>query len=356
MALPNPIYIGAEGAEHQPSQIRLLSYGLTAGVQGVIGNADCAIKALDAPGAFIRSMPGAYNVLAKHLGGSYEGYAGSYDVQEVVAVSPVGSSGPRADLVILRIEDPSVTGAGEWPDPPSAAEGPYAYIRVIEGVDTDVWDVTQHEPDGDTWSAITLARIDRPANTTIVNQSHITELRSLAKIGGTRTVVVSAPEPPPIAQASFMQFKASASDPNYGNPSGGTDTVHDYLNADTLVKNWPSVATWQVPVPAWAVECDAEFEVFNAQIITGDVYGKMWLDFGGTTLTFQTYAIDYVSVPSRHNISFGRTFTIPSSLRGKVITVRTKFQSYYTAPGKLDAKSGVQTKLALNFQRTPDTP
>jgi hypothetical protein len=352
VALPNPVYIGEEDALHAPSQIRLLSYGLTAGVQGVLGNTDCAVKALDTPGASIQVMPGAYNVLAKHLGGSYEGYAGSFDVAETVAVSAVPSGSTRRDLVILRIEDSSTTGSGAWDPPADQVNGPYAHIRVIENVASTVWDVSQVDS---TWSAITLARIERPASTGIVQQSHITDARSLAAIGGSRTIIEQVTLPP-IAQASYMEFKASASDPNYGNPVGGSDTVHDYLDADTATKNWPSAATWQVPIPSWAVSCDAEFVVYNAQIITGDVYGKMWLDFGGTATTFQTYAIDYVSVPSRHNVAYGRTFTIPSALRGTVATVRTKFASYYTATGKLDAKSGVQTRLFLNFQRVPDVP
>ena len=353
MALPNAWYID-ENAIHKPSVSRLLSYGLTTGKFGVLGTTDCAIKALGTPGAAIQAMPGAYNVPAKHLGGSYESYAGSWDVAEQVSVSAVGSAGSRSDLVILRAENPYVSGSGTWSTPLDPAEGPYMFVRVIENVANTVWDVAQVN---DTWSAVTLSRIDRPANTGIVEQSHITDLRSLAALGGTRTVIVTNPPttPPPIAQAYYMQFKESASDPNYGNPTGGSDNQNDLLVADTATKNWPREAVWQnIAVPDWAVECDAEMVIYNAQIQTNDCYGKLWLDFGGTTTTFQTYAIDYTGQPGRHNIGYGKTFTIPSSLRGKVITVRAKAASYYTAPGRLSAKSGTTTKLSLNFQRVPD--
>jgi hypothetical protein len=351
--LPNPIYIG-ENALHQPSAIRLLSYGLTTGKPGVLGTTDCAIKALGTPGAAIQAMPGAYMVRNKALGGSYEGYAGKFDVAEQKAVSAVGSGGSRRDLVVLVIKDPYVSGAGAWDEPGDLVDGPYAHIEVIENVGTTVWDVSQAGAPYNTWSAITLARIDRDPSTGIVTQGDITDLRSLAALGGTRTVIVDAPDPPPIAQQSYVQFKESAGDPNYGNPVGGSDTVHDYLVADTATKNWPAAATFQVPVPEWAVECDVEFQVFNAQIITDDVYGKMWVDFGGTATTFQTYAIEYVAQPGRWVVAYGKTITVPSALRGKVITVRTKFASYYTTTGKLDAKSGTTTKLSLNFQRVPD--
>lgn len=354
MALPNPIYIGATGAEHEPSQIRLLSYGLTSGVQGVLGNADCRITALGAPGPAVQALPGAYNVLAKHLGGSYEGYAGSFDVAETTAtISNVSSAGPRSDLVILIIKDPSVTGSGSWTLPADAKAGPYAFVEVIEGVTTTTWDVAQYN---NTWSAITLARIDRAANATTVTQGDITDLRSIAALGGTRTVVIENPPVtvPPIAQAQFVQFLPSAVDPNYANPSGGTDATHDYLVADTATKDWPSVASTQVAVPEWAVECDAEFQVFNAQILSGDVFGDLWLDFGGTATTSQTYAIDFDGTPGRWIVPYGRTFTVPTSLRGKLITVRTKFKSRFTSSGQLDAKTGTTTKLSLNFQRVPD--
>lgn len=349
MALPNPAYVG-QNAIHPASVIRLMAYGITAGQRGVFGPFDCEIKALETPGAQIQGMPGGYSVPAKHLGGSYESYDGKWDVAEVVDVSPVDSGGPRSDLVVLRMEDPYVSGAGSWVVPADPELGPYIHLRVLENVPADTTDVSQVNS---TWSAITLARIDRDASTGIVEQADIVDLRSIAQLGGTRTVVQQV-NPPPIAQASYVQFAASASDPGYANPVGGTDTVHDFLDADTATKDWPIAATYQVPVPEWAVECDAEFMIYNAQILVGDVYGDMWLDFGGVATPSQTYAVDYNDVPGRHNIGYGTTFTVPSSLRGDLITVRTKFASRFSAGGKLDAKTGVTTKLALNFQRVPD--
>lgn len=352
--VPNPIYVD-EQALHRPSSIRLLSFGLTTGQQGVIGPADCAVKPLGTPGAQVQMMPGAYNILARHLGGSYESYAGKLNVAELSdTISPTSSAGPRSDLVILRVENPYVSGAGNWPGPADPVNGPYVYLRVIEGVASNVWDVSQVNP---TWSAMTLARIDRPASTGVVTQAHIRDLRSVASLGGTRTVIIDNPPVtiPPVAQSYYLEFKASDIDPNYKNPSGGSDNAHDYLVADTQVKNWPVRAVWnQVPVPDWAVSCDAEFQVFNAQILNNDVFGDMWLDFGGAATTPQTYAIDYGSQPGRWIVPYGVTFAVPPALRGRLITVRTKFRSRFNAPGRLDAKTGTVTKLALNFQRRPD--
>ncbi|RZT87453.1 hypothetical protein EV383_4377 [Pseudonocardia sediminis] len=353
MALPNPIYIG-QNALHTPASIRLLAYGLTTGVQGVLGTADCAIKALGTPGAAVQAMPGAYMVRAKHLASNYEGYAGKFDVAEQVTVSPTTSSGGRSDLVILVIKDPYVSGAGSWATPTgqAAIDGPYAFIEVIEGVASTTWDIAQRPTEGG-WSAITLARITRPASTGIVQQSHITDLRSLATLGGTRTVIIDNPPvtPPPIAQSSYVQFKPSARDANY--PS--SDTVHNYLNANTTAtQSWPAAATWDVPIPSWATSMDIDAAVYGAQILNGDIFGEIWMTVNGSAQAPLTVALDYGQVPARHTIPYGGTFAVPSSIRGRVVTFRLQMRHYYNGPGRMDAKAGTTSRLNVFFQRYPD--
>lgn len=354
MALPNPIYIGAEGAEHKPSQIRLLSYGLTTGVQGVLGNADCAIKALGTPGAAIQAMPGAYNVLARHLGGSYESYAGSFDEAEQVSVSPVGSSGPRSDLVILRIQDTSVSGSGSWPTPASAADGPYAYIVVVENVGATCWDVRQVDPDGDTWSAITLARIDRPANTGIVSQSHITDLRSLAALGGTRLVVIENPPVtvPPIAQEVFAR----------STKCNANDTLKDN---ETSWKDWPQQANWQVPVPEWARTVSVMMTGTPAS--RSHVWAEIRLNIDGTALSPREVDLNLAEDTAinvyRAVIPYGGVYTVPQAARGRVVTVKVQAHSAYAGTGitlltadapDSDGKAGCYFDAWLLFQRNPD--
>lgn len=349
MALPNPIYIGEDAAEHKPSQIRLLSYGLTTGKQGVLGNPDCAIKALGTPGASIQAMPGAYNVMAKHLGGSYEGYAGSFDEAETVAVSAVGSGAARRDLVILRIEDTSVSGSGSWDDPPSAADGPYAHIRVIEGVGTTVWDVSQVN---DTWTAITLARIDRPASTGVVQQSHITDLRSLAALGGTRTVIVDAPDPPPIAQEVFAV-------------STHCNNNHELKENNTSFIDWPSQASWQVPVPEWARKVSVMMTGTPAS--RSHAWGEIRLSFDGTALSPREFDINNAPDGAvnvyRANIHYGGVYDVPAGARGDVVTVKVQAKSNAGATTARmliadaidpDGVSSCYFDLWLLFQRAPD--
>jgi hypothetical protein len=352
VVLPNPWYVGADGALMPPSASRLLSYGLTTGKQGVLGTTDCAIKELGTPGPYIQAMPGAYNVMAKHLGGSYESYAGSFDEAETVAVSNVGSGGSRRDLVVLVIMDTSVSGSGSWDDPPSAADGPYAAIEVIEGVGTTVWDVSQAGAPYNTWSAITLARIDRPASTGIVDQSHITDLRSLAALGGTRTVIVDAPDPPPIAQEVFAV-------------STNCNNNHQLLLSNTSYIDWPSQANWQVPVPEWARKVSVMMTGTPAS--AAHAWGEIRLNFAGTALSPREFDINNAPDGAvnvyRANLHYGGVYTVPEAARGDVVTVKVQAKSNIT-PGStrmliadkvdVDGSAGCYFDLWLLFQRTPD--
>lgn len=357
MAIDNPMYIDQK-ALHRPSAIRLLSYGLTTGTQGVIGNTDLQVRALGTPGNQVQVMPGAFNVLARHLGGAYESYAGKIRVAETSQpISPTTSSGGRSDLVILRVENPYVSGSGAWEEPADPVEGPYAFVRVIEGVPNTTYDVRQLTSiGGDTWSAITLARIDRPASTGVVTSAAgvIRDLRSLASLGGTRTVIVENPavEPPPIASSYFLQFKDQPRDATY--PS--SEITHNYWSANQQWQSWPNRATWQVPVPSWAVSMDIDAAIFNAQILDGDVFAQLSFEIAGSRgyVSPNVIAIDYVQVPGRHTLPFGGTYPVPAAIRGKVVTFRMQMASYHPAPGRMDAKTGTTAKLAVNFQRVPD--
>lgn len=348
MALPNPIYID-ENALHSPSVIRLLAYGLTSGVQGVIGQTDCAVKALGTPGAAVQAMPGAYMIRAKHLGGSYEGYGGKYTAAETSpTISATTSSGGRSDLVVLEIRNPYVEGSGSWDPPADLVNGPYIYLKVIEGVPNTTWDITQYDA---TREAITLARIDRPASTGIVQQNHITDLRSLAQLGGTRTVIEQTTVPP-IAQ----QVYAASTHCNN----------NDQLNFNDLSwKDWPTQATWQVPVPDWAGAVSVMMTGTPAS--AASAWGELRLNFAGTALSPREFDINNAPDGAinvyRANIPYGGVYTVPSAARGHVVTVKVQAHSNAgtTATRMLiadktdvDGSASCYFDLWLLFQRVPD--
>lgn len=345
MALPNPIYIDSS-ALHSAQAIRLLAYSAVEGRQGVLDKAHLSVAALPTPAGAIQVLPGGYSVLAKHLGGDFEAYVGKFSVAEQVAVSPTSSSGPRTDLVIARIENPYVSGAGVWAVPVDAVNGPYAAIRVIEGVPPNTCDVTGYN---NTWSSITLARITRAANTGVVAQADITDLRSLAKLGGERLVVINNPPatPPPIAQ-------------QYWTESTPIDNGNQFLGSSVAWTDFPTQATWQVPVPSWATGMD--MNILYNPAITGSLWGQMRLvagpsaDPGGVIPTEYDVNFPGGPGPARETLMIGGTFYLAPALRGTVVTMKLQAKSNdnsATHPGKLVCSRGTRIAIWLNMKRSP---
>lgn len=341
MALPNPWYINAN-ARHQAATQRLLAYAAVEGQEGVLGATHLEVRAAQTPNGTIQAYPGAYSVLAKHLGGSFEAYLGKIDVAETVAVNPTNSSGPRTDLVILRVENPYVTGSGAWAAPADTVEGPYVHVRVIEGVDPNLVHVLGHN---NTWSAITLARITRPANTGFVNQGHITDLRSLATLREQRLIVINNQSPtiPPIAQDYWTE----------STPVGNNAQL---LGSETGWKDFPSGLSWNVPVPIWALGVD--IDVLTQPALTlGSLSGQFRVVFGTDTpdAVPTDFAEDLDGTTRRRPIfMIGGTESLSSGIRGTVVSVKIQARSTNGAlPGRLRFEPGSRINLRFNFKRYP---
>jgi hypothetical protein len=173
---PVPWFVA--GGDHPPEVARLLAHVASGGDEGVIESTDCKVTPLLIAGKGVLVNPGAVSIPNRASGARRQSYLASSNVAETVTLSDTPSSGPRTDLIIARIEDPAYMGTGPI-DPEDAADGPYIFTRVVEGVPantTRVQDVAGHAND----SAITLARVTRPAQTGTVLQQHITDLREMA--------------------------------------------------------------------------------------------------------------------------------------------------------------------------------
>lgn len=349
-----PFYIDAE-AEHPASILRTLAWAATEGKQGILSPGALAPRAMSTPGKGLMLDPGPFAVNARHPGGSFQNYVDALLTARFVPLSDVPSSGPRTDLIIARVENPYAGEPTTW-TPVDPEDGPYRRFLAVEGVGSGISSVLAWN---NTWSAIPIARVTRPANTGNVLQSHITDLRSLADLGGDRLVDIDWPAgPPPVASEYYTNFNPSAGDPNYGKPTGGSDNVHNYWVADTGWKDWPSVANWDVPIPEWATSMDIELTIMNAQLLTNEVYAKqrIALTRSGVTTAYVpelTVAIDWTGTPGRYNINYGGAMLIPTAMRGRIVNFKNQLASYYSTPGRLDAKGGTTTRLAVNFKRVP---
>lgn len=342
-----PIYIDAN-ARHRPRSLRLLAHMALAGREGVLEPDDLAVRAFLAPTGQIRVAPGSWGVASTALGGAGEAYADKFTAEIVKTVNPTDAAG-RTDLVILRVKNPYVEGTGDWPIPADAENGPYWDIDVIHGVPPNTNSVHAYNA---AWSAITLARITRPANTTVVQQGHITDLRSLVDLSGERIIIIDNPpaEPPPIAEKIWTE----------STPCQNSATI-----PSTQTGSWayfPLAADWQVPIPTWAVGLDVNITC-NPQV-TGDVWGGMRLVIDEGSGVVDTmgiipadYDFNYFGGPGPERVTHlvGGTGLLAARHRGKIRRFRLQVRSYDSGnhSGHLAQERGTRVNVLLNFKRVP---
>ncbi len=344
MALPTPLVIDAN-ARHDADAFRALCELASEGQEGVRGPTHLAVKALLTPGGAVAADPGVYSVKNTAAGAAFENYVGVVKVAEQVAVTPTDSSGPRTDLVILRVENPYVGGTGTWADPPSATTGPYAHIRVIEGVPPNTQSVKGFNS---TWTAITLARITRPASTGIVTQAHITDLRSLIDLKSERIVIITNPPaiPPPIAYDSYFDVKTH---------SGASQSIGP---ATTSWVAFPAQANWDIPIPSWACGADVFVNLVNARLQTKGAIGEYRVNIGDGAITTVPTTFDLAhtaTIPGweRHPIVAAGSVQIPSSMRGRVHEFRPEMRITANDGGTLNWTPGTTCVIQVAFKRFP---
>lgn len=348
MALPNPMYIDAE-AIHPASAVRLLAFAATEGKEGVVENLDLRVTSTPAPSGAIRVMPGAYVVRAKHTGGEKEAYAGKVVEAEDVSVNPTAADAGRTDLVILRIENPYVAGSGSWAQPADPQEGPYAHIRVIEGVPANTQSVVFWN---NTWTAITLARITRGPNRTTVEQNEITDLRSLAKIANDPIVEEDPPDsnPPAIAYPFWLDIKNE------------TSTSGDDIITDSAVGwvDWPADASWNVPIPSWATHAEVYLQLLGVRQEEAGTYGSLRVQINGGTVATAAVTYDFTTDGTvegwrRDPMFAAGTVNIPSSIRGttKVFRCQATIEDDPGQDGILRWTRGSAAVLQVVFKQAP---
>ncbi|MDQ3493185.1 MAG: hypothetical protein M3452_07995 [Chloroflexota bacterium] len=170
--MPAPWFIGG-GAVHDATIARLVANAATGDSQGIVGQDHYKVLPLAVPGAQVRVLPGA-GVLraAPYTGGSFQSYMTRRAVETNLAVTPTGSAAGRSDLVIQRIDDPQFGGTLS-PTSPTAIFDPFVIIGGVPAGTTSASELNLPYP------AMTLARIDLPANTGAVEGKHIRDLRRL---------------------------------------------------------------------------------------------------------------------------------------------------------------------------------
>ncbi|MEU3046228.1 hypothetical protein ABZ705_06770 [Streptomyces sp. NPDC006984] len=230
MTLINPPLL-THGGTHEARAFRMMVRDLARGSQGVTEGDDLKVRQLSTPAAGVRVVDGSAVIRGAAWGqGSYT----QYNVGDaVVPVAPTAAS-PRSDLVCLRVEDPEYEGTRD----PEADE--IGYFHVVSNVSA----TTTGVPSGMT--AIPLARLDIPANTTVITDSMIKDVRRIANPRRERTL--------------YTSFPTALSTLGY---------------SDNKWHTWPSAARWSVRVPSWATNAKVVVTVAGLRESASNVFAQM---------------------------------------------------------------------------------
>lgn len=297
------------GADNAIEHARMIPWAIYQGSEGVLGNLDLQVVATATPGGTVQINPGGYVIVARGLGQTYESYMGKYGQAVTVPISANNSGSSRSDLIILRIEDNHVAGE-PWSAPASNDSGPYRNILPVQGVPSTTRSVSQL---GNSWSAIALARIDIPAFTSTITNAMIVPVRTK----------VSAPSPPvPPATIIIVENDNCPDNPDYlySNILPGSGSNNDFAPGTIgSWRDWPSSASWIVPIPKWATRADVFLCLYSVRL-NEDVAGSTRMNIDGTLFTNNVdFDVNYTGGPGPENVSMiaAGTVSIPSSMRGK---------------------------------------
>lgn len=308
------------GAHHSAEVARLLAHVATGGQEGVLSATDLRVLALSTPGSTIRVMPGACVIKNRALAGEQQSYMGRCSVEDdSIAIPASGSAGSRTHLVVVRVENPYISGE-PWAAPSDIENGPYIYPRVIQDVPIGTRSV--HEL-GLAFSAITLARITVPANTATITGSMLTDLRSVVN-PLTGPAGPQGPAGPPgegedvdeVTEKQFFDVK---------NATGWVDyLVGDDFDPSGLGtwSNWPAAADWVIPVPPWATSADVVLTLSGIRQEKGGTWGRLRVSVDNGAATTTPVEWDFTTDEevvgwTRHTLLAASTVSLPSSIRGK---------------------------------------
>lgn len=322
----------ALGQTTSPRLARMMLQAATGADEGVLTATDLACRELDIPGTKVTLNPGSVVILGREQPGQGT-YQGAIYALEELDIPATGSGSGRSDLIIVRVEDPTVDGT-EWNHDPSSE--PIIYIRRIHDVDPG----TTTAPEGQ--SAIAIARIDIPASTGTITQDMITDLRHV------------------VLARSDYQIRTQR---------GGTQTGGEWDEAGNITspdsERWPQ-HEWPIHIPRWATQAQIIGSWQNAYLKptgtvagTEDARGQLFIGFA-TGPTFLT------TIPSAYN--FNQTSTsngyrcsafnddqidIPPEMRGQDVWLRMYVEGTPGQAGRLVADQWANFTVKVNFLEYP---
>jgi len=306
---PVPWAVGGD-ADLSPEAARNMLAIATGRAKGIIGTPDLAVTPTPVPSTSVRIATGSGLVQLGGTQAAQQSYSFRAPTATDISVAPTGSGGGRSDLVIARVEDPTVAGA-PWQMPSNPRVGPYVFPRIISGVPAGTETLAQAGRAGD--SAIVLARIDIPANTGTITAGMIKDLRRMAL-------------PRQETQTNMNQ-----------NSTTGTLTSDAYIQ-------WPDYRPGN-RVPEWATHAQAR-AWFTGIKAVGPVDGSMRLELWGdnnvniaygneTKYDIDAPIVEYGGTPEGSTGGGAQRFNMTLALYAPVHAFRDQFAYFVTAAHRL---------------------
>ncbi|MFH8294961.1 hypothetical protein [Streptomyces sp. NPDC018059] len=297
MTLINPPLL-THGGTHTARAFRMMVRDLARGSQGVTEGDDLKVSPLATPGAGVRVRDGSAVIRGAAWGqGSYT----QYNVGDAtVPIAPTGAT-PRSDLLCLRVEDPEYEGTR------NPEEDDIGYFHVVSNVSA-----TSQVPAGMT--AVPLARIDIPANTAVITEAMIKDVRAIANPRRDRRLHTSFP-----GSLSTLTYQ------------------------DNKWHTWPAAARWSIAVPSWATEAKIVVTFAGLRLTKADVYASMQNVFG-TVHGQNTVIDDDTGKQTRRNtVVLADSLPIPAALRGttQALYVQTYMSKIETGDLSVDASTSL---------------
>jgi hypothetical protein len=380
-----PLWVGGGEAEHSADLLRMLSYAVFRGQEGFLYRPQ--VLPLGTPGAGIQLLPTVFNVNSKFAGGALQSYMGRVYTAETVATTatPVGST--RSDLVVLNIEDPYPSGGVQWAYPGASGSegrrlGPYVRLKIIPNVPVNTFSVSGLPSDRTerNWSAIAVARLDRPANSNTVT---IDQIKPLGVVINPFQGVTLPPE--------ILNNLASITDAiddlgdaveglikqRFPVPGIFVDTQYSVnggasgviLPTDNTYKQFPQEAQWQVLIPTWATYAEVlcvmtgAYQRATAVSTAAHIWGALRVVIGASN--GDDCPFDYDEIPGGNLADVNRlgnrpvfvtatTIPIASADRGKKVTVKQQGRMFADAntKGKVVADAGTNTYINITFKES----
>ncbi|AKN68771.1 hypothetical protein QR97_02195 [Streptomyces sp. PBH53] len=309
------------GAEHSSEVARLLAYAAFGGAEGVVGSSDLQVRALSTPAAAVQVRTGACAITNRAPGSAYQSYAARLPVVDQVPIAATGVAA-RSDLIVARVENPYSYGE-TWPNPSDPKVGPYVFTRVISGVPKTTTSVRQIRS-GD--SAITLARVDIPPNTSAITQGMVKDLRTMVAPRRDRRLYTAFP--PSLSQLTY---------------------------SDNKWHNWPGEpARWDIDVPEWATRLKIVTTIAGLRMTRSNIYASMQNVFGSMLGQNTVIDDDSGSGTRRQTVVIADNMTISSALRGT--TQRLYLQTYMSRSetGDLSVDGSTSIVADVEFVEHPD--